>query len=55
MHRRYGATSAKDNRTNRLAVVAVVVVHVAIARIEVEVPRVVRVVLVERTRPVVTV
>ncbi len=39
----------------RLAVVAVVVVHVGVVRIEVEVPRVVRVVRVERTRPVVAV
>ena len=45
----------RANGTNGLPVVAVVVVHVAIARIEVEVPRVVRVVRVERTRPVVAV
>lgn len=41
--------------SDRLTVVAVVVVHVGVARIEVEVPRVVRVVRVERTRPVVAV
>ena len=38
-----------------MTVVAVVVVHVGVARIEVEVPRVVRVVRVERTRPIVAV
>lgn len=41
--------------SDRLAVVAVVVVHVVVARVEVEVPRVVRVAGVERTRPVVAV
>ena len=41
--------------SDRLAVVAVVVVHVDVARIEVEVPCVVRVADVERTRPVVAV
>ena len=45
----------RTHRTNSEPVVAVVVVHVAIARIEIEVPRVVRVIRVERTRPVVTV
>ena len=44
-----------ENGPHRKAVVAVVVVHVGVARIEVEVPRVVRVVRVERTRPVVAV
>ena len=43
------------NGPHRVTVVAVVVVHVGVARIEVEVPRVVRVVRVERTRPVVAV
>ena len=41
--------------SDRLTIVAVVVVHVVVVRIEVEVPRVVRVVRVERTRPVVAV
>ena len=41
--------------SDRLTVVAVVVVHVVVVRIEVEVPRVVRVVRVERTRPIVAV
>ena len=36
-------------------VIAVVVVHIGVVRIEVEVPRVVRVVGVERTRPIVAV
>lgn len=43
------------NSANGLPVVTVVVVHVAIARIEVEVPRVVGIARVERTRPVVAV
>ena len=43
------------NGPHRKTVVAVVVVHVGVARIEVEVPRVVRVACVERTRPVVAV
>jgi len=38
-----------------LPVVAVVVVEVVVVRIEVQVPRVVRVVLVERRRPIVAV
>ena len=41
--------------SDRLTIVAVVVVHVVVVRIEVEFPRVVRVVCVERTRPVVAV
>ena len=45
----------RAHSSDRLTVVAVVVVHVVIVRIEVEVPRVVRVVRVERTRPVVAV
>lgn len=43
------------DRAHSEAIVAVVVVHVAIVRIEVEVPSVVRVVGVERARPVVAV
>ena len=43
------------NRTHTDPAVAVVAVHVVVARIEEEAPRVVRVVCVERTRPVVAV
>ena len=45
----------RANRTDGLTVVAIVVVPVHVVRIEVEVPRVVRVVLVERRRPIVAV
>ena len=45
----------RANRADRLTVVAIVVVPVHVVRIEVEVPRVVRVVLVERRRPIVAV
>ena len=45
----------RTHGSDRLSIVAVVVVHVVIVRIEVEFPRVVRVVRVERTRPVVAV
>ena len=44
-----------DRPNGETVVAVVVVVHVGVARIEVEVPRVVRVVGVERTRPVVAV
>ena len=43
------------NEPHRITVVTVVVVHVGVARIEVEVPRVVRIVRIGRTRPVVAV
>ena len=46
---------AAPHGTNRVTVVAVVVVPIHIGRIEPQVPRVVRVGLVERTRPVVAV
>ena len=45
----------RANRADGLTVVAIVVVPVHVVRIEVEVPRVVRVVLVERRRPIVAV
>ena len=45
----------RANRTDRLTVVAIVVVPVHAVRTEVEVPRVVRVVLAERRRPTVAV
>ena len=45
----------RADRADRLTVVAIVVVPVHVVRIEVEVPRVVRVVLVERRRPIVAV
>ena len=47
--------SVLADRPHGETVVAVVVVHVGVVRIEVEVPRVVRVASVERTRPVVAV
>ena len=43
------------HRTDRLAVVADAVEHAADARIEVEVPRVARIICVERSRPVIAV
>lgn len=46
--------SAK-NRTDALTVVAVVVVRIDVSIVEVQVPRVVRVVRIERRRPVVAV
>ena len=49
------ATVAVVDESALIHLMRVVVVHAVIARIEVEVPRVVRVVRVERTRPVVAV
>lgn len=43
------------HRTYRKPVIAVVVVHVLVVRVEVEVPRVVRIVRIQHTRPVVAV
>ena len=47
--------ASAQNRTNALTVVAVVVVRIDVSIVEVQVPRVVRVVRVERRRPVVAV
>lgn len=47
--------ASAQNRSDRVAVVAVVVVRIDVSIVEVQVPRVVRVVRVERRRPVVAV
>lgn len=47
--------ASAQNRSDRVAVVAVVVVRIDVSIVEVQVPRVVRVVRIERRRPVVAV